>query len=146
DLRFNVGGLMEGAIKVADLFIEEGVLVTVRPRREPSSTYVRDRRRAYILQVVGRGDGPLHRVTGPHRALATDRGKRPGGYLAFPMVCLVNRASASGGELLSACLQDHKRAVILGERTFGKASVQRTYPFRRTGGLLKVTRASWWRP
>jgi carboxyl-terminal processing protease len=65
-------------------------------------------------------------------------------FLDFPMVCLVNGMSASGSEIVAACLQDHYRAVIMGERSYGKGSVQNIQPFE--GGELKLTTASFWRP
>src|SRR5205807_7524676 len=65
-------------------------------------------------------------------------------FMNFPMVCLVNGYSASGSEIVSACLQDHGRAVIMGERSYGKGSVQNIQPFE--GGELKFTTASFWRP
>lgn len=71
-------------------------------------------------------------------------GEHDGSYLNFPMVCLVNGGSASGSEIVSACLQDHKRAIIVGERSYGKGSVQNLTPFE--GGRLKITIASFWRP
>jgi carboxyl-terminal processing protease len=60
------------------------------------------------------------------------------------MVCLVNNLSASGSEIVAACLQDHERAIIMGERSYGKGSVQNIQPFE--GGELKFTTASYWRP
>jgi carboxyl-terminal processing protease len=72
------------------------------------------------------------------------RGRHAGSYLNFPMVCLVNSGSASASEIVSACLQDHKRAVIMGERSFGKGSVQNIQSF--DGGQLKLTIATFWRP
>ena len=60
------------------------------------------------------------------------------------MVCLVDQYSASGSEIVAACLQDHKRAVIMGERSYGKGSVQTIQPFE--GGEIKLTTASFWRP
>src|SRR5207237_5385600 len=71
-------------------------------------------------------------------------GEHEGSYLNFPMVCLVNGMSASGSEIVSACLQDHRRALIMGERSYGKGSVQNIQPFE--GGELKLTTASFWRP
>jgi carboxyl-terminal processing protease len=71
-------------------------------------------------------------------------GEHEGSYLNFPMVCLVNGMSASGSEIVAACLQDHHRAVIMGERSYGKGSVQNIQPFE--GGELKLTTASFWRP
>src|SRR5262249_26271626 len=67
-----------------------------------------------------------------------------GSLLDFPMVCLINGYSASGSEIVSAALQDHKRAYIIGERSYGKGSVQNIQPFE--GGELKLTTATFWRP
>ncbi len=74
------------------------------------------------------------------------RGHDKPSYLDFPMVCLINGGSASGSELLSACLQDHYRAIILGERSFGKGVVQSIQEFKPTGGEIKLTTTSFWRP
>jgi C-terminal processing protease CtpA/Prc len=62
------------------------------------------------------------------------------------MVVLVNHNSASGSEIVAACLQDHKRAIIVGERSYGKGSVQHIQPFASTEGEIKLTTASFWRP
>jgi C-terminal peptidase prc len=113
DLRFNPGGLLDSAVKVSDLFVDDGVIVTIKPRRGRETVYI---------------------------------GKHEGSYLDFPMVCLVNDSSASGSEIVSACLQDHGRAIIMGERSYGKGSVQTILPFEPTGGQLKMTNATFWRP
>jgi C-terminal peptidase prc len=65
-------------------------------------------------------------------------------YPGFPMACLVNGGSASGSEILAACLQDQERAKIIGERSYGKGSVQDITQFE--GGELKMTIATFWRP
>jgi carboxyl-terminal processing protease len=111
DLRFNPGGLLNSAIEISDLFVDDGVIVSIRPR---------DRREA--------------RFRGEHR----------GSMLDFPMVCLVNGGSASGSEIVSACLQDHNRAQIIGERSYGKGSVQNIQEFEK--GDIKLTTATFWRP
>src|SRR5262249_24955759 len=111
DLRFNPGGLLPSAVAISDMFIDDGLIVTIRPR-------------------VGRAQ----KYHGP-----SDRSK-----LSCPMVCLVNGDSASGSEIVAACLQDHDRAVIMGERSYGKGSVQNIMPFE--GGQLRLTVASFWRP
>ena len=71
---------------------------------------------------------------------------KAGTYEGFPMAVLVNRYSASASEILSACLQDHKRAVIIGERTWGKGSVQNVIELEGGRSALKLTTASYWRP
>jgi C-terminal peptidase prc len=73
-------------------------------------------------------------------------GKRERAYPNFPMAVLINGGSASASEIVSACLQDHHRAVIVGERSYGKGSVQNIFEFRPTGGEIKVTTATFWRP
>lgn len=113
DLRFNPGGLLDSAVKISDLFIDDGMVVSIRPRNGPETSYV---------------------------------GKSDGSYTTFPMVCLVNGGSASASEIVSACLQDHGRAIVVGSRTYGKGSVQTIQPFYSTGGQLKLTTATYWRP
>ncbi|MCS7020544.1 MAG: S41 family peptidase [Gemmataceae bacterium] len=71
---------------------------------------------------------------------------RSEGDKSFPIVVLVNRNSASASEIVAACLQDHGRATIVGERTYGKGSVQDVVPFRPTGGELKYTIARYYPP
>ncbi len=73
------------------------------------------------------------------------RGKTEG-EKGFPIVVLVNRNSASASEIVAACLQDHGRATIVGERTYGKGSVQDVVPFRPTGGEIKYTIARYYPP
>jgi len=68
-----------------------------------------------------------------------------GQYKDLPLAVLVNGFSASASEIVAACLQDHDRAVIVGERTWGKGTVQHLIPVG-DGSLLKLTAASYWRP
>jgi len=72
--------------------------------------------------------------------------KKNGTYSGFPVAVLVNRFSASASEIVSACLQDHKRAVIIGERTWGKGSVQNVIELEGGNSALKLTTASYHRP
>ncbi len=69
-----------------------------------------------------------------------------GTYEDFPMAVLVNRYSASASEIVSACLQDHDRAVIVGERTWGKGSVQNVIPLEDGRSAMKLTTAGYRRP
>ncbi len=69
-----------------------------------------------------------------------------GTFQGFPMVVLVNRYSASASEIVAACLQDHGRAEILGERTWGKGSVQNVIELEEGRSALKLTTAGYLRP
>ena len=71
-------------------------------------------------------------------------GETENSFTRFPMVVLINGYSASGAEIVAACLQDHGRALILGTRSYGKGSVQTIGFFAE--GKLKMTTASYWRP
>ena len=71
---------------------------------------------------------------------------KEGTFCGFPMAVLVNRFSASSAEIVAACLQDHKRAVVVGERTWGKGSVQTLIQLGRRRSVLKLTTASYRRP
>ncbi len=64
----------------------------------------------------------------------------------FPVAVLVNSFSASASEIVAACLQDHRRAVVVGQRTFGKGTVQEILDLPAGEGALKFTTASYWRP
>ncbi len=70
----------------------------------------------------------------------------PGAYQNFPLVLLVNSFSASASEITAACLQDHQRAVICGQRSYGKGTVQRVLDLGSGVGTLKLTIATYWRP
>jgi len=76
------------------------------------------------------------------RLVATRGGTLPN----FPLAILVNQRSASGSEIVAACLQDHRRAVIIGSRTWGKGTVQELIELAGDHGTLKLTTASYWRP
>lgn len=72
--------------------------------------------------------------------------KKAGTYEGFPMAVLVNRFSASASEIVSACLQDHGRAIVVGERTWGKGSVQNIIELEGGRSALKLTTAGYQRP
>jgi len=108
DLRNDPGGLLLGAIGVSAAFLPPGVPVVSTDGRTPES------RRKYVASPVDYARGP----TGNYLAGAPDWLK------TVPMVVLVNVGSASASEIVAGALQDHQRAKVLGNRTFGKGSVQ----------------------
>jgi carboxyl-terminal processing protease len=118
DLRGNPGGLLKTAVEVAGLFLREGVIVSTRGRNHREEVY-RARAEGTMLSEPGQ---------------------------EVPIAVLVNKYSASASEILAAALQDHKRAVIVGERTYGKGSVQNVIPMEEETSALKLTTASYWRP
>ncbi len=65
---------------------------------------------------------------------------------AFPIAVLVNRSSASASEIVAACLQDHDRAIVVGERSYGKGTVQEVVDLGHAFGAMKLTIATYWRP
>lgn len=76
---------------------------------------------------------------------ATYRATKDDRYPGLPIVVLVDGSSASASEIISGALQDHDRAVLVGETTYGKGSVQTLFPL--TGGdVLRLTTARWYTP
>jgi carboxyl-terminal processing protease len=91
-------------------------------------------------------EGKIVSTKGRNTPEKTWTAKRPETFSGFPMAVLVNRYSASASEIVSAALQDHKRAVIVGERTWGKGSVQNVIELENGKSALKLTTASYHRP
>lgn len=81
---------------------------------------------------------------GQLRQVVVASGKGP--FTGFPMAVLVNQDSASASEIVAACLQDHERATIVGQRTYGKGTVQEVSELGDDRGELKLTVAGYWRP
>jgi carboxyl-terminal processing protease len=116
DLRDNPGGLLTQAAQVADLFLTEGVIVSTKNRNGGGRQW--DAKAADTI------------------FLPADR---------KPMAVLVNRNSASASEIVAAALQDHHRAVVVGERTYGKGSVQKVFNLRNNDAV-KLTTERWLTP
>jgi len=113
DLRSNPGGLLDEAIKVSDVFLEAGEVVSERRRAKNDVDH-------YYAKP---GD-------------ATD-GK--------PVLVLVDEGTASAAEIVAGALQDHRRALVLGQRSFGKGSVQTVYPLSGDTAL-RLTTARYYTP
>ena len=113
DLRGNPGGVLDAAVRVADDFLESGMIV--------------------------RADGRTADARFAKRATEGDLLRRA------PLVVLIDRGSASGAEIVAGALRDHGRATLMGERTFGKGSVQTVMPLR-DGQALKLTTSRYYTP
>jgi carboxyl-terminal processing protease len=88
-----------------------------------------------VVETRGRGGVLLERY------VTTGSGQ----FRDLPLALIINRDSASAAEIVAACLQDHRRAVIVGERSHGKGTVQQLLPLGEKS-LLKLTWAGFWRP
>jgi len=115
DLRWNPGGLLDEAVNVCQKFLPRGQMIVSTEGRDPAQNSVR--------RAAGRGDE----------------------LQGMPVVVLVNLSSASASEIVTGCLQDLHRAIILGEKTFGKGSVQSVFTFD-DGSALKLTTAKYYTP
>jgi len=115
DLRWNPGGLLDEAVEVCEKFLPRGQLVV--------TTEGRDSRENSVRRANGHGDE----------------------LKGMPIVVLANLSSASAAEIVTGCLQDLHRAVVLGEQTFGKGSVQSIFPLD-DGSALKLTVAKYYTP
>lgn len=116
DLRDNPGGLLQAAVEVCDLLLDDGVIVATRGRDAGDS-----------------GGDERQATTGAVLA-------------GVPVTVLVDGLSASAAEIVAACLQDAGRATVVGSRTFGKGTVQTLLPLSDGRGLLKLTTAEYLRP
>jgi len=106
DLRNNPGGLLSQAVKISDFFLNDGEIVSTKGRRNKES-------RKSFAEKYHEGD--------------IIKGK--------PLIVLINAGSASASEIVAGALQDHKRAILLGETTFGKGSVQSIIPLKNKGAI-----------
>jgi carboxyl-terminal processing protease len=91
-------------------------------------------------------DGLIVSTKGRNTVPKTYEAQREGTFDDIPMIILVNQNSASAAEIVSACLQDHDRAVVIGQRTYGKGSVQNIIDLEDGNSVLKLTVATYQRP
>ncbi len=113
DLRRNPGGLLDQAIRISNIFLDKGIIV---------STIGRNQREKEVVMA-----------------------KKEGAFVNFPLIVLINEYSASASEILAGALQDNKRALIMGQTSFGKGSVQSVVKLG-DGSALKLTVARYYTP
>jgi len=114
DLRNNYGGLLNSAVDVCNLFSESGVVVSTKSRIASENIVFNARRGR---SMVGAN---------------------------IPVIVLINRGSASASEIVAGALKDWGRAYLVGERSYGKGSVQQVYPLDNVG--FKITTARYYTP
>jgi len=116
DLRNNPGGLVDQAVYVSDAFLHQGAVVLTRGRIESESS-----------RYDAKPDQLDERIAD------------------IPVVVLINGGSASAAEIVAGALQDHKRATLVGTRSFGKGSVQSIIPLG-ADGAMRLTTARYYTP
>ena len=116
DLRSNPGGSLDEAVALSDLFLTSGDIVSQRGRIESENEF-------YRAETIFPGDAA--------------RG--------VPMIVLIDAGSASASEIVAGALQDQRRAVVMGERSFGKGSVQSMIRLDRDHAI-KITTARYYTP
>lgn len=87
-------------------------------------------------------NGPVVQVKSSHSAPATLEDRQPGTLYDGPLAIMVNHGSASASEILAAAMQDYKRAVIVGSRTFGKGTVQKVVPLQDFAKMMDKLKGS----
>jgi carboxyl-terminal processing protease len=115
DLRNNPGGLLDSAVRVAGKFVPRSEVIVTTEGRNPAQN-----------------PPPFRSPPGKKRT-------------HFPIVLLVNGGSASGSEIVAGALQDLKRAILVGETTFGKGSVQSILKLN-DGSAMRLTTAKYYTP
>jgi len=116
DLRNDPGGLLDQAISVVNAFLNRGEIVSIR----------------------GRNPEDMQRYEAKPDPGDLTKGK--------PLIVLINGGSASASEIVAGALQDHKRATLIGTRSFGKGSVQTIIPLGANDGALRLTTARYYTP
>lgn len=116
DLRSNPGGSLDEAVALSDLFLEQGQIVSQRGRIARENS-------TYNAETVFPGDVAK----------------------GLPIIVLIDAGSASASEIVAGALQDQHRALVMGDRSFGKGSVQTLLPLTRDSAI-KLTTARYYTP
>ncbi|MCD6490016.1 MAG: S41 family peptidase [Thermodesulfobacterium sp.] len=115
DLRYNPGGLLSSAIEVADEFLENGVIVSIKGKHKDAQ-----------MEFKAKPNPPQR--------------KHP-----YPIAILINHGTASAAEIVTGALRDNHRAIVLGQKSFGKGCVQTVIPLEEDYAV-KLTTAYYYTP
>jgi carboxyl-terminal processing protease len=127
DLRDNPGGYLQKAIDIASEFLPRGSLILVEQERSGPG------QDADLTEYRTTGTSPSTRIGATPRAAE------------IPLVVLINGGSASASEIVAGAIKDNDRGILIGQRTYGKGSVQSTHSLEDESSL-RVTIARWYRP
>ncbi|MEE4201170.1 S41 family peptidase [Erythrobacter sp.] len=131
DLRSNPGGSLDEAVALTDLFLERGQIVSQRGRSWGETfEFEADDMDYYVRRRLSRSQAQIFMGQ-----IARD----------VPMIVLIDAGSASASEIVAGALQDHGRALVMGQRSFGKGSVQSLLPLG-SDSALKLTTARYYTP
>ncbi|MDR2185191.1 MAG: S41 family peptidase [Treponema sp.] len=114
DLRNNYGGLLQSAVEISNLFLDGGTVVSTKSRISSENMVFTARRNNMLVPAN------------------------------LPVIVLINRGSASASEIVAGALKDRGRAYLVGEKSFGKGSVQQVYPLDKAG--FRITTARYYTP
>jgi len=117
DMRYNPGGLLMSAVEISDKFLGDGTIVSTRADRDNAAQPPQS------VEASAKSDD-----------------------CQLPMIVMVNQYSASASEIVAGALKDHHRATLVGERTFGKGSVQMLFPLAQRTSYLKLTTSHYYLP
>lgn len=116
DLRNNPGGLLDQSVKISDAFLAKGKTIVSISGRDKSKTV-------------------FYKDEEDETLVAN-----------LPIIVLINEGSASASEIVAGALQDNKRAIIMGIKSFGKGSVQTVIPLSKNKGALRLTTSLYYTP
>ncbi len=130
DLRDNPGGYLDQAVLVASMFIQKGVIVKIRDTFGDEQVYEINSK---VISIISTTSTKTFRKI--NEQVPSD----------LPLVVLVNNGSASASEIVTGAIKDHERGIVVGQKTFGKGSVQSGIMLSN-GGMLYLTTAHYLTP
>jgi len=141
DLRNNPGGLLDAAVAVVEPFFNEGELIVYTQGRETEAGSADASGERTSRRERGKGG----RNRGARLAHEEWRAAMVGEPVELPIAVLINAGTASAAEIVTGALKDTRRAVVVGERSFGKGSVQTLFKLRDGSGL-RITTSRYYTP